>query len=310
MSNASKALRGLLVVILIAIMAFIIWRFTAGLYLIPSIIIAALITVGVAFLVFRSSKAGTARFKEMQINNNSQSTAGGKLLSKDSDDAVETVDLDTDRISIDSDATDIPPRPRKRQNYPDRSLRSVKPLEIKPDGTEVAARYRRMSQTSEGNTGVSSPLPARPPVSRPPSPAPAADLSNSESEAADSPVLNVKAEASKPPEPTLSPEPEDGASPMPLIEEISSLTEDENNELVNAVWCRCENPYCKYTRFLSVHHLIEEKDGGTNRLDNLVVLCPYCHDLAHRNEIPDKEMRDWISNREERFKFKPDWHYF
>ena len=310
MSNASKALRGLLVVIIIAIMAFIIWRFTAGLYLIPSIIIAALITAGVVFLFFRPSKAGTARFKEMQISNNSQSTAGGKLLSTDSDNASETIDPDSDRISIDSDATDIPPRTRGRREHLDKSLRSVKPLEVKPDGTEVAARYIRMSKTSEGNAGVSSPLPARAPVSHPPSPAPAANSSNSEPEAADSAVLNVKVEVSEPPGTTISPEPEDGGSPMPLIEENSSLTEDENNELVNAVWCRCENPYCKYTRFLSVHHLVEEKDGGTNKLDNLVVLCPYCHDLAHRNEIPDKEMRDWISNREERFKFKPNWHYF
>ncbi len=70
--------------------------------------------------------------------------------------------------------------------------------------------------------------------------------------------------------------------PIALVEDESTLTEDEKNELVNAVWYRCENPYCKYTNFLSVHHIVDEKDGGTNKLDNLIVLCPYCHDLAHR----------------------------
>ena len=98
--------------------------------------------------------------------------------------------------------------------------------------------------------------------------------------------------------------------PIPLIDDESSLTLNEKNTLVNAVWYRCENPYCKYTSFLSVHHIVEEKDGGNNKLDNLIVLCPFCHDLSHRNEIPEKEMREWISNRAERWKFKPEWKYF
>jgi hypothetical protein len=100
------------------------------------------------------------------------------------------------------------------------------------------------------------------------------------------------------------------APPVPLVDDETTLTDDEKNQLVNAVWYRCENPYCKYTSFLGVHHIVDEKEGGTNRLDNLIVLCPYCHDLAHRNEIPEKELRDWISNRENRFKSKPNWKYF
>ncbi len=99
-------------------------------------------------------------------------------------------------------------------------------------------------------------------------------------------------------------------SPIPLIEDPSSLTLDEKNSLVNAVWYRCENPYCKFTSFLSVHHIVEEKAGGGNKLDNLIVLCPYCHDLAHRGEIPEKEMHIWIEDRAARWKFKPQWKYF
>jgi len=99
-------------------------------------------------------------------------------------------------------------------------------------------------------------------------------------------------------------------SPIPLIEDQSTLTLDEKNLLVNAVWYRCENPYCKYTSFLSVHHIVEENDGGSNKLNNLIVLCPYCHDLAHRGEMPEKEMLEWISDRAQRWKFKPEWKYF
>jgi 5-methylcytosine-specific restriction endonuclease McrA len=94
-----------------------------------------------------------------------------------------------------------------------------------------------------------------------------------------------------------------------LREDETTLTDEEKNELVNSVWCSCENPYCKFTRFLDVHHIVDEKDGGTNKMDNLIVLCSFCHDLAHRNEIPEKEMRGWIATRGERFQFKPNWHY-
>ncbi len=98
-------------------------------------------------------------------------------------------------------------------------------------------------------------------------------------------------------------------APPPLITDVSSLSPDEKNELANSVWYHCENPYCKFSRSLEVHHIVDEKEGGSNKLDNLIVLCPYCHDLAHRHEIPDKEMRKWISRREHTFKFKPNWRY-
>jgi hypothetical protein len=100
-----------------------------------------------------------------------------------------------------------------------------------------------------------------------------------------------------------------GEPSMPIITDVSILSEEDKSQLENAVWYRCENPFCKYTHFLDVHHIVDEKDGGNNKLDNLIVLCLYCHDLAHRNEMPEKEMRDWISNRDERFKFKIEWHY-
>lgn len=101
-----------------------------------------------------------------------------------------------------------------------------------------------------------------------------------------------------------------GEPPIPLIDDETTLTEEEKNLLMNAVWYRCENPFCKYTSFLGVHHIVDEKNGGTNKLDNLIILCPYCHDLAHRSEIPENEMQDWISNRGERLKFKLEWKYF
>ncbi len=43
---------------------------------------------------------------------------------------------------------------------------------------------------------------------------------------------------------------------------------------------------------LEVHHLIERKDGGSDRPDNLITLCSTCHDAYHRGEFKlDKPKR-------------------
>ena len=36
---------------------------------------------------------------------------------------------------------------------------------------------------------------------------------------------------------------------------------------------------------LQVHHIISKKDGGSNRMKNLVTLCKDCHDKIHNNEL-------------------------
>jgi hypothetical protein len=95
----------------------------------------------------------------------------------------------------------------------------------------------------------------------------------------------------------------------PMVAELSSLPEDAKNKLMNAVWYRCENPYCNYTQFLDVHHLVSEAEGGTNKLDNLLVLCSKCHAAADNHEIPEEELRSWIKERTERFKTDLDWPY-
>jgi 5-methylcytosine-specific restriction endonuclease McrA len=32
---------------------------------------------------------------------------------------------------------------------------------------------------------------------------------------------------------------------------------------------------------LEVHHIVWRRWGGTDRPDNLITVCPYCHDLIH-----------------------------
>jgi len=95
----------------------------------------------------------------------------------------------------------------------------------------------------------------------------------------------------------------------PVAPELSSLPENAKNKLLNAVWYRCENPNCNYTQFLDVHHILSEVEGGTNRPDNLIVLCSRCHAAALNGEISVEELKSWIQERTERFKTDLDWPY-
>lgn len=46
----------------------------------------------------------------------------------------------------------------------------------------------------------------------------------------------------------------------------------------------CEK--CKHANFaiLNAHHIVEVCNGGTDDLDNLLLLCPNCHALEHLND--------------------------
>ncbi len=95
----------------------------------------------------------------------------------------------------------------------------------------------------------------------------------------------------------------------PVAPELSSLPENAKNKLMNAVWYRCENPNCNYTQFLDIHHILSEVEGGTNKPENLIVLCSKCHAAAVNGEISVEELQSWIQDRTERFKTDLDGPY-
>jgi len=39
---------------------------------------------------------------------------------------------------------------------------------------------------------------------------------------------------------------------------------------------------CKETEPLTVHHILEKTNGGTNEINNLVTLCEKCHVTVHK----------------------------
>ncbi len=102
--------------------------------------------------------------------------------------------------------------------------------------------------------------------------------------------------------------PETSEETSPVVSDTSSLPESDKWNLMNAVWYRCENPYCNYTQFLDVHHIVSEVDGGTHALSNLIVLCPRCHAAVHSHEVSLAVLRVWVQKRAE-FKFELNWPY-
>ena len=64
----------------------------------------------------------------------------------------------------------------------------------------------------------------------------------------------------------------------------------EVKQRANFRCCRCQNIG------VQVHHIVPQKDGGSDDIDNAAPLCPTCHDYFGGN--PDKrkeiiQMRDW-----------------
>jgi hypothetical protein len=56
---------------------------------------------------------------------------------------------------------------------------------------------------------------------------------------------------------------------------------------------KCANPACRTILTLDIHHMEYVAEGGGDSADNLLPLCPNCHALHHRGEIPRESIRSW-----------------
>lgn len=56
----------------------------------------------------------------------------------------------------------------------------------------------------------------------------------------------------------------------------------------------CEK--CKHANFaiLNAHHIVEVCNGGTDDLDNLLLLCPNCHALEHLNDSSSVSSEEFL----------------
>lgn len=81
------------------------------------------------------------------------------------------------------------------------------------------------------------------------------------------------------------------------VDVVPPLTVDERAQLIDAVGGRCENRNCRNELTLEVHHIEPRAQGGSNKLNNLIVLCASCHNLADKGEPSKAQLREWIHPR-------------
>ena len=55
----------------------------------------------------------------------------------------------------------------------------------------------------------------------------------------------------------------------------------------------CANPACRMILTLDIHHMEYVSEGGGDTPENLLPLCPNCHSLHHKGEIPRESIRAW-----------------
>ena len=50
---------------------------------------------------------------------------------------------------------------------------------------------------------------------------------------------------------------------------------------------------------LHYHHIVPVSDGGNGNTDNIILLCPNCHKMAHAGLISDDELRKHTYTKEQ-----------
>jgi len=77
---------------------------------------------------------------------------------------------------------------------------------------------------------------------------------------------------------------------------LPDLMGDERAVFIHAIGDRCENPTCRKTGLLEIHHIRPKEQGGSNSVWNLIVLCPDDHRSAQRG-IPDRQrLQQWLQD--------------
>ena len=76
---------------------------------------------------------------------------------------------------------------------------------------------------------------------------------------------------------------------------VPPLSNKEQARFIRMVGSRCENPNCRNTYPLEVHHIQPRSEGGSNKYRNLIVLCKNCHGIAQKGIWSKELLKEWIS---------------
>ncbi|MGN0964433.1 MAG: HNH endonuclease [Dysosmobacter sp.] len=76
------------------------------------------------------------------------------------------------------------------------------------------------------------------------------------------------------------------------------MTANISNAMRKAIYARDHYrcAICDSARGLQIHHVIPRSQGGSNRPENLITLCMYCHGVIHGTRFP--EMPEWMDREE------------
>jgi hypothetical protein len=72
-----------------------------------------------------------------------------------------------------------------------------------------------------------------------------------------------------------------------------TITTSARREALIEAGYRCAVPTCRTILAVDLHHLVLVSQGGGNDVSNLLALCPNCHALHHRGNIPPDAIRVW-----------------
>jgi len=88
---------------------------------------------------------------------------------------------------------------------------------------------------------------------------------------------------------------------------FSEAIKTKVKEMAHFKCCICQN------LFVQVHHIIPQKDDGSDDIDNAAPLCASCHDRYGDNKVKRKsikQMRDFWYKRCEKREMSPDYSSF
>ena len=74
------------------------------------------------------------------------------------------------------------------------------------------------------------------------------------------------------------------------------LTSTERALFIHYTGNRCEDPTCRKTGNLEIHHIKPRQEDGSNSAWNLLVLCPNHHDLANKSIPPRPRQVLWVQD--------------
>ncbi len=80
------------------------------------------------------------------------------------------------------------------------------------------------------------------------------------------------------------------------LEQIKGEREPIPHSIRSEVYLRsqnaCENPDCLSNNAIHIHHI--DMNNRNNRLNNLIALCPNCHQEAHKGKFTSSQLRNWV----------------